>query len=102
MNPRFKLDYYSHKWGRIESYRLDINKDGWLIGHISINGQCDKKCSPHLYDSLKSDKVKYPDNLMAEMEKIFKLANTGVLDDNKVQDLLNKLGQLVENMNPKM
>lgn len=57
------LEIYTVRWGHCDTYRITINKNGWIVENIAIGGQCNQKGHPYLFRNLEQDNVQYPHQL---------------------------------------
>ena len=88
----FELRVYSLRWGHDDVYQVRRTERGWWIGHLSINGDCDKAGDPALFANLRQDSIAHPSDLGYWMEHLWDRAHEEGLSHEQVQDALNQLG----------
>ncbi|MHC1599133.1 MAG: hypothetical protein ACXQS3_02450 [Candidatus Methanofastidiosia archaeon] len=66
-----KFTVYSNKWKHENVYGIKFTNNGWYVKHAGINGDCDKRGEPYLYDMLKLDNVDYPPTLGHYLEYLW-------------------------------
>lgn len=91
----FEMEIYSQRWGHIDKYQIKRTSKGWIIGNISIAGECDKKGYPYLYKNLRQDSVNYPNSLPEYLEYLWDQAAEKGLSHEEVQEALNNLAKWI-------
>jgi len=68
-----KLDEYvaRKRRGSWDIYTIKRNEKGWYLEHIVINGQCNSRGEPFLFDNLNQDSVNYPEELGGYMDYLW-------------------------------
>ena len=89
---KFKIDIYSRRWEREDTYTIIRNERGWIVNHISIGGQCDKSGKPYFFENLDHDSINYPEELPGYLDWLWQQAEDEGLSHEQVQDALNQLG----------
>lgn len=96
LNDEFYLDVYTRRWGHDDRYTFKRTENGWFIGNIAINGNCDKTGAPYLYENLRQDSVNYPKSLPGYLEYLWDQAAEEGLSHETVQDSLNILSNWIK------
>ena len=96
LNHKFYFDVYTRRWGHDDRYEITRNEEGWFIGNISINGNCNKTGSPYLYENLRHDSVNYPESLPGYLEFLWDQAADEGLSHEEVQEALNQLSSWIK------
>ena len=95
LGAEFKFRIYSQRWGHPDQYTLIRNAQGWELHHIAINGQCDSRGHPYLYQNFEQDSICYPNMLPAFMERLWLAAAERGLSFDEVQTALSELADWV-------
>lgn len=86
---------FSRRWGHDDTYRIKRTRQGWLVEHMSINGDCDKEGKPVLYENFSQDSINWPSGLPSAMETLWDYAEKHNLTDDQLQDHLDQLANWV-------
>lgn len=102
---KFKLTYYTRRWGHNESLDFTLTKKGWHIpsGALSVSEDCDKTGAPCLFEQFEHDSVQYPHNIGMFFEWLWEEHNAERLTTEQIQegfDMLSKWLQVVEQETP--
>lgn len=89
------LEVYSRRWGHTDRYTISRNRNGWFVGHIMINGNCDKRGKPFIFENLKHDSIKYPEALGDAMEQLWNQADSTQMSDEEIQSKLDSIGHWI-------
>ncbi|CAN0620474.1 conserved protein of unknown function [Burkholderia multivorans] len=95
MDREFLFKYHTKRWGRSETLRIRKTHSGWHVKHLAINGDSDKGGYPILYANFHQDYVKYPSGLSGFIEFIWNELESGNIDEDRAQQLLDELGEWV-------
>lgn len=95
VGQNFKLGVYTSRWGHRDNYLLTRTKDGWNIEFGAYHGECGKDGSPVLNEILRHDSVSYPQDIGHYMYAIWDRAMSAGLSCEKVQSLLDELGDWI-------
>jgi hypothetical protein len=101
-----KLEVFSHRWGRIDTYTIERTATGWKVfGLIRMTeGDCDKTGAPSLFENLDHDSINYPKDLGGYMEWLWQQAEDRKMSEAEIQENLDMLGkwiQTVEKSSPR-
>jgi hypothetical protein len=91
-----KLEVYTRRFGRNDSYAVEHTKNGWQISNISIGGVCDKQGKPYLFENLEHDSINYPEALGEYMEYLWEKAKEQSMNDEQIQTELNSIGAWIQ------
>ena len=94
-----RLEIYSRRWGHNDSYSIDKTANGWhvrSISHMMIEGECDKKGNPSLYQHLDQDFINYPQALPQYMEFLWNRAEQEHITEAEIQAALDELGKWIQ------
>jgi hypothetical protein len=91
----FEFCVFSRRWGHDDSYHITRTADGWTVGHLMINGPCDKGGRPFLFENLRHDSISFPDGLDGWMEWLWNQAASSGLSAEQVQQGINQLAEWV-------
>lgn len=58
--------------GSYDYYTIERNEKGWFITHIAINGQCNTRGEPYLFENLNHDSINYPEALGDYMDFLWR------------------------------
>lgn len=96
LNQELSFFVYTRRWGHNDCYRIQRTVDGWHIGHIAINGDCDKEGSNALFANLSHDSVFYPeDGVKYAMSNLWEDAEDGKLTLPELQKRLQQIADWI-------
>lgn len=96
LNQELSFSVYTRRWGHNDCYRIQRTVDGWHIGHIAINGDCDKEGSNALFANLNHDYVFYPeDGVKYAMSNLWEDAEDGKLTLPELQKRLQQIADWI-------
>jgi len=95
IDHEFELKIYTRRWGHDDTYHIKRISSGWIIGNISISGNCDKSGKPFLFENLRHDSINYPEELPEYLEWLWEQAAEQGMGHEQVQDSLNQLGSWI-------
>ncbi|WP_157639758.1 YecA/YgfB family protein [Lamprocystis purpurea] len=95
----FTFPVYCPRFKQNDDYELTVLEDGWHVAHSAINGDCDPRGAPFLYENLTHDSIEYPSGLPVALESLFEHARDGTLTDDEIRSRLDRLAQWVNHVN---
>ena len=96
MKEEFKFTVFGRHFNHYDTYTLILNDEGWHVSHIAINGQCNRRGEPVLYQNFRQDSISYPADMASDMEDIWESFHEGERTHEEVQEALNRLGKWVD------
>lgn len=95
IGEKFDFRLYSHRWGHKDNYRLTRTRDGWLVNHLTYNGE-DKRHEDMkvLYGAMEHESISFPRDVDSYLDSIWERAKEG-LTHEEVQEMLNKVADWI-------
>ncbi len=90
----FVLPVYTRRWGHADNYHVWLTKEGWYIGHLVHNGNCDPSGYPYLGYNFKQDYVDDP-GVGADLTSLWIRAKAG-LSPEEIQAELHVIANKIE------
>lgn len=79
--------------GSYDYYTIERNDKGWFIQHIAINGQCNSRGEPYLFDNLNHDSINYPESLGDYMDYLWRQSKNK--NEKWIQQKLNVISDRI-------
>lgn len=91
-----KLTVYSRRWSHDDAYEIRKTGKGWFVGHLAINGECNKSGEPYLFENLDHDSINYPEALGDYLEWIWDKSEGK--NEEWIQERLNELSEWIKSV----
>ena len=92
----FELSIRSRRWTGKDIYTIKRTSAGWSITWAGEGGDCDRKCSPHLYEILDNDLVLYPAQIGDWFEWLWEAAEDRGFTKSEVQQGIDDIAAWIK------